>query len=113
MTAFYDGMASTVTSLLTQFGQAITLSRDSSEFDPVKGRDVSVSQASLATVGVWQLISAKLVDGTRIRLGDKFLLIDATVAPQVGDKVDGWSVVEITEINPAGTALAYRLLVRK
>lgn len=110
---FYSETADTVTDLLTEFGQAITITRESSVFDAVKGRDISVSSESLSTVGIWQVISAKLIDGTRIRLGDKFLVIDGTVAPRMGDRIDGWSIVEITEINPAGTVLAYKLLVRK
>lgn len=110
---FYADMAGTVTDLLTEFGQTITIARETSEYDAIKGRDVSVSSQSLSTVGIWQVISAKLIDGTRVRIGDKFLVVDGTVAPRMGDRIDGWSIVEITEINPAGTVLAYKLLVRK
>lgn len=109
----YDTLADTVTSLLTNYGQTITLSRYSATFNSVTGKDSAASTASLSTVGVWQSINSSLVDGSRILAGDKFLIIDSSQAPAMGDKVGGWSVVDITEINPAGTVLAYRLQVRK
>lgn len=111
--AFYDDMAETVTDLLTEFGQAITLTRTSGVFDPVTGKDTSSTASDVSTIGIWQTIRGTLIDGTRIRAGDKFLVIDGTQAPRMSDKIDGWSVVEINEINPAGTVLAYRLQVRK
>lgn len=113
MTFPYDDLAETVTDLLTEFGQAITLSRYSATFNSVTGKDSAASTASLTTVGVWQSIRAELIDGSRIQAGDKLLIIDASVTPAMGDKVDGWQIVDITTINPAGTALAYRLQVRK
>jgi hypothetical protein len=111
--AFYDDMATTVTELLTEFGVAITLTRTDGVFDPVAAKTTSASDADVATIGVWQTIRATLVDGSRIRAGDKFLVIDASQAPRMSDKIAGWSIVEINEINPAGTVLAYRLQVRK
>ena len=109
----YDDVADTVTRLLTTYGQTITLSRYSATFNSVTGKDSSPTTTSLSTVGVWQSISSSLVDGSRIKAGDKFVIIDDSQAPAMGDKIDGWSIVDISEINPAGTVLAYRLQVRK
>jgi hypothetical protein len=52
-----------------------------------------------------------------VQEGDKLAVIDASQEPQLTDKfVDGmsvWQVVDIDAINPAGTALAYFVRVRK
>ena len=111
--SFYDDMADTVTELLTEFGKTVTLSRSTTTFDPVTGMNSASSTESLDTIGVIVPIRQSLIDGTRVQVGDKFYTLGPDVAPAMSDKIDGWSLVAIEPINPAGTVLAYKVQVRK
>lgn len=111
--AFYDDMATVVTELLTEFGATVTLVRTSDTYDSITGKSSGATTTDYDTIGVWRNIDARLVDGTRIRQGDKEVVIDASVEPLMGDVIDGWQILSIHEINPAGTVLAYVLTVRK
>lgn len=122
--AFYDDMAATATELLTEFGQVVTFERVAATFDPVTGIDSSRTVSTYTTVAVEVPIRDALIDGSRIVVGDKFLIIDASEQPCMGDKLkrtdlssvipteELYSIVAIEPINPAGTPIAYRLQVR-
>ena len=111
--SFYDDMADTVTELLTEFGQTVTLSRSTTTFDPVIGMNTESSTASLETIGVIVPIRQSLIDGTRVQVGDKLYTLGPDVEPLMADKIDGWSIIAIEPINPAGTVLAYKVQVRR
>lgn len=106
-------MAATVTRLLTNYGAPITMVRRTNTFNQVTGKNTASTSADVSAVGVWQAINSRLVDGTRIKTGDRFLIIDATNAPLMGDTVADWSVTDIEEIKPASVVLAYRMVMRK
>lgn len=122
--AFYDDMSVVATELLTEFGKVVTFERVSATFDPVTGIDSTRTVTTYQTVAVEVPIRDALVDGTRIVVGDRFLIIDASTAPCMGDKLRNTavcsvipttellSIVAIEPINPGGTPIAYRLQVR-
>lgn len=125
MSQFYDRMASTALRLIERFGQTITL-RDTvpGEYDPVTGSqtpDVEVDQPAQAILQDYSLQQSGMsyADGTIIKQGDKKILVAALgiTPPQLTTAViaDGatWTIVNIKEINPAGTPLVYELQGRR
>lgn len=134
MSQFYDRMAATALRLIEQFGQDITL-RDTvpGEYDPVTGAqtpDVEVDQPAQAVLQDYALQQSGMsyAEGTVIRQGDKKILVAAMTKDANGQQVqltpptltttvlaDGatWTIVNIKEINPAGTPLVYELQGRR
>ncbi|ANF26032.1 hypothetical protein [Stutzerimonas stutzeri] len=134
MSQFYDRMASTALRLIEQFGQEITL-RDTGPgtYDPVTGQDTpgaTIDQPAQAILQDYALQQAGMsyADGTVIRQGDKKILVAAMTEDANGQPAqitpptltttviaDGatWTIVNIKEINPAGTPLVYELQGRR
>jgi len=125
MSAFYDRMSATALNLIARFGQAITL-RDTvpGEYDPVTGGstpETTVDQPAQAILQDYALQQAGMsyAEGTVIKQGDKKILVAAQglTPPQLTTTViaDGatWTIVNIKEINPAGTPLVYELQGRR
>jgi len=134
MSQFYDRMASTALRLIERFGQTITL-RDTvpGEYDPVTGSqtpDVEVDQPAQAILQDYALQQSGMTyaEGTVIKQGDKKILVAAMTKDANGQPVqltpptltttviaDGatWTIVNVKEINPAGTPLVYELQGRR
>lgn len=134
MSQFYDRMASTALRLIERFGQTITL-RDTvpGEYDPVTGSqtpDVEVDQPAQAILQDYALQQSGMsyAEGTVIKQGDKKILVAAMTTDANDEQVqitpptltatviaDGatWTIVNIKEINPAGTPLVYELQGRR
>ena len=125
MSAFYDRMSATALNLIARFGQTITL-RDTvpGEYDPVSGAQtpgVEVDQPAQAILQDYALQQAGMsyAEGTVIQQGDKKILVAAQglTPPQLTTTViaDGatWTIVNIKEINPAGTPLVYEIQGRR
>ena len=85
--AFYDRMADTATRLLTKFGKPVTFERVTSVFNPITGMDTSRTVTEHTTVGVEVPIRNALIDGTRIQVGDRFLIVDDSYAPTMSDRL--------------------------
>lgn len=115
MSAFYDEMAAVARDLLREFGAPITFTRTTGEVkNPVTGAITTTgTTTSHSPMGVIVPIKSNLVDGTRIKAGDKLLITDDSFAPLMTDKVTGWAIQEIEDKNPAGTPLVYFTRVRK
>lgn len=113
--SFYSNLATTATSLLTKFGQNITF-RDKQTYDPVTGV-ASGSVIDNVTIGLFQRIPNNIIDGTRIKTGDRLIVIDSSYVPTINQSVvisnTEWSIQEIEEVNPAGTDLVYFVRIRK
>ena len=105
-----------------------------SGFDPVTGKNTSVSDVPHLVQSVLVETDVSLVDGSRIESGRKVILMDGAQTPTTGWKLDAdytdgvpaagsfpgaisggvrgrWTVVEVKEINPAGIPLLYELQV--
>lgn len=133
MSDFYQRMAATTLRLIERFGQTVIL-RDETpgEFDPVTGGSTpsviidQPAQAILQDYGSQQS-GASYAAGTEIRQGDKKIMVSALAAGEDGPKqltppqlttlvIAGgvtWTVVNIKEINPAGTPLLYEIQGRR
>jgi len=125
MSAFYDKMGATALRLISRFGQEITL-RDTvpGEYDPVTGGstpDVEVDQPAQAILQDYALQQAGMsyAEDTVIRQGDKKILVAAqgltppTLTTTVLAGGATWTIVNVKEINPAGTPLVYELQGRR
>jgi len=117
MTFDYDAAATDALALLTDFGTAITLQRTTGEVeDPVAGTVTGGAAANVTTTGVVLNYKRGLIDGDRIQQGDRQLILSNEQVPTLTDKplVDGESmtIVDIEEIKPAGTVVAYKVQVR-
>ena len=116
--SFYKSKAATVTRLLKEYGQTVTLVRDSGKYiDPVTGICKPGAIEKLEFSGILKEIESSLINGTEIIQGDKLLILDTSHTPQKGDKVSGidgdWQIVRIVSLNPAGVPLAYKVQVRR
>lgn len=100
--AFYDRMADTATRLLTKFGKSVTFERVTSVFNPITGMDTSRTTETTDTVGVEIPINKALIDGTRVQVGDKFIVIDASFEPMMSDRL-------MVGLNPPVVSCAYPL----
>jgi len=85
--SFYGRMASTASRLLTQYGKPVVLERITSVFNPITGMDTSRTVAESTTTGVEIPIRDALVDGTRVKAGDRFLIVDASIEPDMSDRL--------------------------
>ena len=117
MTGFYARMATMAEDLLAKRGQAIKITRSGDTVDPVTGEVTVDDDVVYEPNGVLTSYTNIEVDGTRIKTGDRRLIIDATVEPKMADRpeIDGleWTVVSVESINPAGTPVAYKVQVRR
>jgi len=133
MSDFYQRMAATTLRLIERFGQTVIL-RDETpgEFDPVTGGSTpsviidQPVQAILQDYGLQQP-GTSYAAGTEIRQGDKKIMVSALAASEDGPKqltppqlttlvIAGgvtWTIVNIKEINPAGTPLLYEIQGRR
>lgn len=115
MSAFYDDMAQIAIDLLNEFGAPITFTRVTGELkNPVTG---VITTAGTTTThspnGVIVPIKASLIDGTRIKAGDKVCIIDGSFEPLMSDKIAGWSIQEIESKKPTDKLLVSFVRVRK
>lgn len=134
---FYADMADDVTDLLTEFGRSVVLSRPAYNFDDDTNQPATGGVVNHTTVGLFTKINKDLIDGSRIQSTERIMVIDASVAPQMGDLLDvsgdtqaeavgaapgiilsagqavAWTIVKIREINPAGVPLAYFVQVMR
>lgn len=85
--AFYDEMADVATELLTEFGRTVTFERITDTFNPITGKDTTRTVTEHSTVGVEIPIRDALVDGSRVQVGDRFLIVDDSYAPAMGDRL--------------------------
>ena len=114
MSSFYLKMAATANRLIDKFGQTVMIERTTGEtIDPVTGVITAGVTEYFYPRGVFKPYAENLIDGTRILKTDIELVLDNTVKPEMTDKIEGVSIINIEEINPAGTPLIYKLQVRK
>lgn len=134
MSAFYNKMGATALRLIERFGQTVTL-RDTvpGDYDPVTGGstpETTVDQPAQAILQDYALQQSGMsyAEGTVIKQGDKKILVAAMTKDANGQPVqltpptlataviaDGatWTIVNVKEINPAGTPLVYELQGRR
>lgn len=117
--AFYAGLRGTAARLLGDKGQQMTLKqRASGTYTP--GSDVTVTETDHTVTGAVFPYAAVVIDGTRIKVGDKKVLLSAegmTVEPDQDDRLligSVWhQIIAVKPVNPGGTVVVYELQVRR
>ena len=110
---FYSELADVAVELLTEFGKEITLERTiGGSGHPVTGVVTTGTPNDQVTIGVVKPYEKNLIDGTIIQAGDKEVILSPEIEPLMTDTIDGMQIVNIIEINPAGTVLVYKVQVR-
>ena len=117
---FYSDMADTAEELIAEFGQSVTLKVASNgAYDPETG-STAVTYADQSAKGVVIDYDKKLIDGTKVRIGDRQCLLSplGITEPKDGDKIafgaEVWQVVPpVTVTNPAGVPVLYEVQIRK
>lgn len=117
MTAFnYPATAATATRLLTKFGAAATLKRQSgTAYDPDTGTTVP-TYTDLATTAAVFAYKQSYIDGTLIRQGDQQAFLAPAQAPAQGDRFvwqgSTFEVIATKPVSPAGVAVLYECQIR-
>lgn len=120
MSEFYDRMAATALRLITQYGQPVTL-RDvqPAEYDPDNPGSGEVIIDQEAQGILLDYTGQEFQSDTLIVRGDRKLKVaalgmDWKPKPLIKAFIQGaiWTVINVKEINPAGTPLLYELQVR-
>ena len=122
MSAFYEKLLVTAQRLIQQFGEPVTIRKDTSTVDPIAGPGFDAPSGPWDTFtpsGIVRRYADNLIDGTRILSSDRELIIEAGAGytPEMGDKpeIDGetWVVVNVTTSKPTSLALVHFLQVRR
>lgn len=118
MADFYAQLSTTAARLLTSKGQTLSFSRDNvTSFNPVTGEETTGAPVTYSGKGAVFGYGSSEINGTDIQRDDRRIILEAvTTAPEVGDSVTintiVHRVVDVEQVNPAGTVVIYKLQVR-
>jgi hypothetical protein len=113
----YSSVAATASRLVANFGKEVIFKREpGKEIDPVTGVTTSGTPQTYRPKGIFQRIRQDLIDGTRIKAGDKVIVV-ADFTPELSDKVEisgnQWSIMEIIRAEPGDTVIVSFVRIRK
>ena len=117
--ADYAALSKKSYTLIAKHGMDCLLVRPAGTPDPVTGKVSSAGQTIYPAKCILKSYSAKEIDGTMIRLGDKAAIVAAYDLPEPATSdflaLSGkrWKIVSVKSIEPAGTAIIYNVQVRK
>lgn len=126
----YSGLQDTATAMLKNFGTTATLIKAiPGSFDPATGADATAQVHTCEVFAVFVGVSTKYKDKFAIQSGDSIALVapkggsfvsppahyfpGQEVIPEQNDVIDGWTILAVEEVNPAGTVVLYKCHVRK
>lgn len=120
MTFDYARARATAERLLTTFGAVGAIRRQAPGSGPSYDPGSPVLTDHPATVAV-TAYTAREIDGTRIRSGDRKVLVSAKglpVEPTTSDKLvessgTAWTIVAVEAVRPADVTVLYRLQCRR
>lgn len=120
MSDFYDGLQSTATRLLTQFGKPMTLRiQTGSTYDPATQTNAPAYTDYSVNGLVLDYKGRTNEAGTYVQTDDKKLLLSVSTAPvpttgaQVVDGSTVYVVQSVKALSPAGTNLLFELQGRR
>jgi len=116
---FYEEMAEVAVELLEEFGDDLTLVRETAGVrNPVTGEWTTPPTSENIVVRGVVTQFPKNVVGTgegnnRVSITDRRIVIDGRKQPLISDKIAGWSIINITEVKPTSVPVAYFIHVRR
>jgi hypothetical protein len=121
--SFYDDMTGTVLEMLSEFGQPVVIQQQGPKTVNANGVTVPSNPTAMTAMGclfdyTFRNYGNEVVKGELVQSADKQLYMTATpVPPQVQDRVivggNSWAIVNIKQINPAGTPVMYELWLKR
>jgi len=121
--SFYSDLIATVSSMMTEFGQTVTIQQNGPMVTQPNGVTAPSQPAPMVTKGVifdyqFRAYGNEVEKKNYIQSADKQLFIAPTeFTPQVQDKVyvanNWWAIVNIKQVNPAGTPVLYELWLKR
>lgn len=109
-------LSATAKRILDKLGSRgfVKLVKLDSTYEPVSG--VKSSTETVIDLSAASLpVPSELVDGERIKLTDKLIIMDNETAPDLSDiiRIEGknYRIVSIEEVNHAGTVQIYKVVV--
>ena len=126
----YSGLQDTATAMLKNFGTTATLIKAvPGSFDPATGADATAQVHTCEVFAVFVGVSTKYKDKFAIQSGDSIAIVapkggtfvsppahyfpGEEVIPEQNDILNGWTILDVEEVNPAGTVVLYKCHVRK
>lgn len=120
MSDFYNGLQSTATRLLTQFGKPLTLRiQTGAVYDPDTQTNAPTYTDHTVSGVIGNYQGRVTESGTLVQTDDKKILVSVGTAPeptsgaQIIDGATVYVVQTVKSLNPAGTPLLYELQGRK
>lgn len=117
--SFYSNLATTAVSLLTKFGQNVTLRKtNAGAYDASAGSVASTPTDSTLKGALFDFpLGTREFEGTLVEKNDKYLLLAANGAiPSVDDAVIvggvQFTIIAVKTLSPAGTTVLYTLHLR-
>ena len=116
--SFYSDAAADAKELLTEFGQTATWSHDNNDgtFNPATGVSTGGTSTTYSAKGVLLDFQTNRVNGTSVLATDSRFLMEVGNKPEVGDIITvnavAYQVVDVQEVNPAGTPVLYEVQLR-
>ena len=112
----YAPLASTATKMITEFGQAVTFTRNGNvTYDPTQGVSSSSQTTYDANLVLFAQITNEEVDNS-LAFKDFPALAYSATPPKIGDTAtingENYRVIEITPVQPATTVIYYELRLR-
>lgn len=134
----YAELQAEAIALLAEYGRSMKVVRlGFSEVDPVTDEEIRGPDYIFDAIGINASYHQNLIDGTRIKSGDRKLMLSADQPPLIDDKIrifdpaltewerdpfwddknttvgETWTVVDVEAKQPADTVLVYILQVRR
>ena len=126
----YSGLQDTATAMLKNFGTTATLIKAvPGSFDPATGADDTAQVHTCEVFAVFVGVSTKYKDKFAIQSGDSIAIVapkggtfvsppahyfpGEEVIPEQNDILNGWTILDVEEVNPAGTVVLYKCHLRK
>lgn len=114
---FAVDMQAVAASLLSEFGQVLTFTRNTNTiYNPATGGVDAVSSATYSGYGHPSFYSLAETDGTLVQTNDVRLLVYSTTAPTQQDTVllDSivYQILTVQKVNAQGSTIVYRLQLR-
>jgi hypothetical protein len=112
----YAPLASTATKMITEFGQAVTFTRNGNvTYDPTQGVSSSSQTTYDANIVLFAQIKSEEVDNS-LSFKDFPAVAYSSTPPKIGDTAtingENYRVIEITPVQPATTVIYYELRLR-